>query len=252
MALEASRQEGLIGAEAPPRYRQIAGALAAEIARGLHEPGAALPSEHQLCRLFSVSRVTVRAALQQLVEDGLIERRHGAGSFVRPRVIHKPLGGLTDFRAEAERHGRTATTRLMSLIERPASIAERMKFGAATDAVHELVRLRLLDGVPAVYQTTLLPAGLLGPSAAAMLADGSLYAYLAHRGRQPAAAEDVVEAVALAPPAALVLKLPAGSPVFRFHRTARDRAGQVVELSDSLIRSDLYKLTFHPHLEDGR
>ena len=74
MALEASRQEGLIGAEAPPRYRQIAGTLAAEIARGLHEPGAALPSEHQLCRLFSVSRVTVRAALQQLVEDGLIER----------------------------------------------------------------------------------------------------------------------------------------------------------------------------------
>ncbi len=228
-----------------PRYVRIANALAREIERGLYDSGAALPSEHTLCRLLGVSRVTVRAALRVLAERRLIVKRHGAGTFVRAGAIHKALDTAVDFHAEAAAHGRRSGTQVLGFVARRPTIRERMVFAIAPEAeVGELRRLRRIEGVPAVLQTSVHPPGLLDAAAARALADRSLYRYLAGRGAKVAATEDVVEAVSLAREQAAALALPAGSPVFRAFRTARDAGGRVVEIGESLIRSDFYKLVF--------
>ncbi len=232
-----------------PLYLQIAQTLADQITQGLQPPGLPLPSEHQLTSLFGVSRVTVRAALAELSRRGMIERRHGAGSFVRASSIRREMGALIDFRTEAARHGRVASTRLLTLTRRAPAIGERIRFGLpAPPQIWEALRLKLLNGVPAMLQRTVLPETALGADAAEALRSGSLYAYLGQRGLRPATAEDVVEAVALEAAAAAHLKLPPGSPVFRFLRLGRLADGKAIELTESLIRSDSYKLVFNPRL----
>ena len=180
----------------------------------------------------------------------MIDRRQGAGSFVRAGSVRREMGALVDFRTEAARHGRVASTRLLTLTRRAPAIGERIRFGLpAPTQVWEAMRLRFLDGVPALLQRTVLPDAALGADAPEALRAGSLYAYLERRGMRPATADDMVEAVALEATAAGHLKLPVGSPVFRFLRLGRLADGQAVELSESLIRSDSYKLVFNPRLK---
>jgi GntR family transcriptional regulator len=67
-----------------PLYQQIADIIGGRIARGVYEPNRAIPSEHELCAMFSVSRPTVRAAVQLLVERRLVRPVRGKGTFVLP------------------------------------------------------------------------------------------------------------------------------------------------------------------------
>src|SRR5829696_4111801 len=94
------------------RYRAIE-----EYLRSLVEgagPGDPLPSEAELCERFSVSRMTVRQALQELTNDGLVERRRGQGTFVAHRPVHRRPGVFLSFTEEMNRRGVQATSRLLS------------------------------------------------------------------------------------------------------------------------------------------
>src|SRR4029453_5754878 len=94
------------------RYRAIEGYL-----RSLVEgagPGDPLPSEAELCERFSVSRMTVRQALQELTNDGLVERRRGQGTFVAHRPVPRRPGGFLSSPEEMHRGGPQATSRLLS------------------------------------------------------------------------------------------------------------------------------------------
>ncbi|WP_209428060.1 GntR family transcriptional regulator [Pararhodobacter sp. SW119] len=238
----------------PPRYEQIADELASEIAEGRIAARMKLPSEHALMRIFDVSRVTVRSALSLLDRRGLIESRQGAGHFVRQsgNPIRQPTGPLSGFRLQAERHGYRVGEQILGLEQRKATSAERLKFGALPpETLWELKRLRLLDSVPAVLQTILLPADVLSQLDPTELR-GGLYACLDRRGLRPHRAEDIVDAIALSPDAATRLCLPVGSPVFRFNRVASLQAGRVIEVTQSLVRSDLLKIVLTPGEEGER
>src|SRR5919206_3918858 len=96
----------------PSRYREIERYL-----RGLVEgasPGDPLPSEAELCERFSVSRMTVRQALAELTNDGLVERRRCQGTFVTHRPVHRRPGVFLSFTEEMNRRGVQATSRLLA------------------------------------------------------------------------------------------------------------------------------------------
>ena len=94
------------------RYREIERYLRAQVEGA--PPGAPLPSEAELCERFSVSRMTVRQALQELTNDGLVERRRGQGTFVAHRPVHRRPGVFLSFTEEMNRRGVQATSRLLS------------------------------------------------------------------------------------------------------------------------------------------
>ncbi|HEY6710236.1 MAG TPA: GntR family transcriptional regulator, partial [Actinomycetota bacterium] len=161
------------------RYREIEGYLRTlvEAAR----PGDPLPSEAELCERFSVSRMTVRQALAELTNDGLVERRRGQGTFVTHRPVHRRPGVFLSFTEEMHRRGAQATSRLLSagLDDPRRPEAEDLGLAPGSQLVR-VVRVRLADGVPvALEDAALVPelAGVLEED----LGGGSLHSALERR-----------------------------------------------------------------------
>src|SRR5919112_3355580 len=162
------------------RYRAIEGYL-----RSLVEgagPGDPLPSEAELCERFSVSRMTVRQALQELTNDGLVERRRGQGTFVAHRPVHRRPGVFLSFTEEMNRRGGEAASRLLSAGLDDPRQPEALDLGLAPDSqVVRVVRVRLADGVPvALEDAALVPE--LGAVLEEDLGGGSLHGALERRG----------------------------------------------------------------------
>lgn len=117
-----------------------------------------LPSEREFCDIYDLSRITVRQALQELEREGYIYKLHGKGTFVAPKSYNQNLVKLYSFTEEMKAKGKNPTTNVISFKE--IAIDERLanKMGLEPFAeVFQVVRLRLADGEPLMYETTYLP-----------------------------------------------------------------------------------------------
>jgi GntR family transcriptional regulator len=141
-----------------PRHEQISSWLRTGIDSGEWGADTQLPSENELCETFSVSRVTVRRALQTLEADGMIYRRHGLGSFVCPRKVTQGLVRLTDFAQDMLRVGKVPASEVThrAYEECPPDVAEYLGIlpGAS---VLRIDRLRLGDWEPIAFDRTWIP-----------------------------------------------------------------------------------------------
>jgi GntR family transcriptional regulator len=227
-------------------YRRIAQELKSDIESGVYADGDHFPSESALQEHYGVSRVTIRTALALLHEEGLIERRRGSGTVVRSHVHHKVLSNIVDFHCEARMMGRKPGSRVLSIAPRKSRIRERIVFDLAPDEmVIELCRLRLLDGVPVVLQTSSHPCYLLEAVSAKDLRDRSLYDFFRReKGIIIGEAEQIIEPYSIEHQEAELLQIPDGTAVMKAHRLTRDSKGRPLELATNLIRGDYYKYFF--------
>ena len=129
-----------------PKYLRIHGALRDRITSGRWPAGSPLPSQRELAGEFSVSIMTLRQALQLLADDGLIDTRHGSGTYVASRYAYG-LGHLRSFAADLAAQGAQITTRLLAAdtVAAPDDVGARL---GAAGQVLRLRRLRLADGRP--------------------------------------------------------------------------------------------------------
>jgi len=233
-------------------YRQIAQELKSDIESGVYANGAPFPSETILQKYYGVSRDTVRSALALLKEEGLIERRKGSGTTVHCKAYHKMLQRIVDFHSEAKTLGRKPNSKVLSCSTRKSNIRERIQFDIRPQGkVVELRRLRYLDGVPVILQTSSHPADILEGMKVSDLNDRSLYSYLQSRkGIVVRDAEQVLEPFTIGDEDARLLDVSAGTAVFRAYRTTRDTTGRVLELAENLIRGDYVKYTFQFSAEE--
>lgn len=141
-----------------PLYQQLAARLRRQIADGVYRPGDRLPSEAELCAQFGVSRITVRAALDQLVDAGLLWRQRGKGTFVTAPLVEHELIRLTDFVEDMAAAGLRPASRITHFGEEyaPPDVAAQLDVGRRTPVVR-LDRLRLADDTPIAFDVTYLP-----------------------------------------------------------------------------------------------
>lgn len=140
-----------------PLYDQIERNLRDLIINGKLSPGEMMPSEWELVELYGVSRLTVRRALDELVRQNWLERKHGVGTFVRqPRAASISASKLS-FTEQMRSIGRQPTSRLVSKRNLPATakIARFLRISAG-DLVIEITRVRLADGEPILLETSCL------------------------------------------------------------------------------------------------
>ena len=137
-----------------PRYYEIEQALRARIA-GL-QPHEALPSDAQLCEEFGVSRMTARNAVQRLVQEGLVYRVPGRGTFVADESAHRTATHVLSFTDEMRRRGREPSSRVVESRRRRATKDERRRL--ETENVVVLRRVRLADREPVALETAVFPA----------------------------------------------------------------------------------------------
>ena len=232
-----------------PRYTQLYRHIAAAIGSGVLETDAQLPPERDLAELADVSRVTVRKAVAQLVDEGMLEQRRGAGTFVRPpkpKLVHS-LSALLSFTEYMRQRGKTSTSQILRRGLFLPIPDEQMALGlAGADRVARVDRLRSADGLPMALEWSSLPQDIL-PDPERV--ETSLYDVLRARGNAPVRAVQRITAVNLAAADAALLRLPDGAAVLRIDRTAYLPSGRPIEFTRGLYRSDIYDFVAELRLE---
>ncbi len=223
-----------------PRYKQLCRHIGGLVKSGELLADDQLPSEREVAEIAQISRVTVRKAIAELVSEGLIEQRQGAGSFVRGNGerFEQSLSSLVSFTENLKARGITSTsTVLLAGVFRPAP-SETMVFGLSSHhQVARVHRLRHGDGVPMALEHSSLPEDILPRPDKIHL---SLYEVLRARGTAPVRAVQRVQAVNATGPVADHLDLAEGSAILQIERTAFLASGRPIEFTSGLYRSDIY------------
>jgi GntR family transcriptional regulator len=146
-----------------PLYGKVEGVLASEIARGDLTPGDRLPSEDQLLERFGVSRITVRRAIQNLIQRGMVEIRRGHGTYVLAPKISQELTRLTGFVEDMAAHGRKASARDLSqdVVAADSTVARQLgisKQSRRSQGKNDFIILEFVDMSINSVLSTLLPA----------------------------------------------------------------------------------------------
>lgn len=143
-----------------PLYLKLRQTIEDAINGGRLKHGDALPPERDIAESACVSRVTVRKAVDDLVRDGLLVRRHGSGTFVVKPItrMQQPLTKLTSFTEDMRRRGMTASTQWLDRGLFHPTGDEMMTLGLSQSAmVARLTRLRLANDQPIALEVTSLP-----------------------------------------------------------------------------------------------
>jgi GntR family transcriptional regulator len=224
-----------------PKYLRIHGELRDRITSGQWPPGTPLPSQHELAGQFGVSIMTLRQALQLLTDDGLIQARHGSGTYVAARYAYD-LGHLHSFASDLAAQGAEITTELLAAdaVVPPADVGARL--GAPGDVLR-LRRLRRSGGRPLIVQTSYLPAELARIVEPQDLAHRGLYAILAEHGLAVTRAHETISPTTLGPRDARDLARPQASPALLSHRISFTSTGTPVVDDHALLPADSVVIT---------
>jgi GntR family phosphonate transport system transcriptional regulator len=198
-----------------PIYRQISDLLRREI-QDLYKPGDVLPPEGELAQRFSVNRHTLRRAIDELVAEGLVIRRHGSGVFVLSPAIDYSINAETRFTATLESQGMSTRSRVLrkQVIPAKGGVASRLKIKEGEDVIF-LETLREVEGKPFCVISHFLPLSDV-PQVQESYDSGSLHAFLDKQcdirlQRQ----ESLISAVMPESDDALLLNMPRNLPVLR-------------------------------------
>jgi GntR family transcriptional regulator len=236
---------------ATPLYHQIRDLLLDEIQNGGFSPGERIPSEADLEAKYKVSRITVRQAIQSLVQEGLLYRQQGRGTFVaRPKVRHS-LNTLTSFSRQMLDRGMTPSTKLIEseIVAARGLVQEALAVPDGT-LVTKLRRLRLADEEVMGIQTAYIPVSLC-PELADLIGDNiSLYDLLRRKyDLRPVRAIENYTAVLLEPYEARLLDQKQRQPALAAERITYLADNRALEYVTSILRADRYTLTVELHGE---
>lgn len=229
---------GLVSlASGEPLYRQLGRALKTAIDESVLKRGAVIPSERDLSTGLGLSRVTVRKAIDNLVSDGLLDRRQGAKTVVSSR-LEKSLATMTSFSEDMRSRGlEPGCVWISREISRP-SPAEMMALGIpGHEKVVRLRRLRTADTMPIAIETATLPARFV-PDPEAIGA--SLYEYLAAHGAMPVRAMQRMQAKPATEEERRLLVTPEGTSLLTMERRCFLADDQIVEFTQTKYRGDVY------------
>jgi DNA-binding GntR family transcriptional regulator len=233
--------EQLLPADGPTAslWVRLAAGLEGAIGSGALAPGARLENEVALSERLGVSRPTVRRAIQELVDKGLLVRRRGIGT----QVVHGSVARqieLTSLYDDLATAGKVPGTRLIELATTPAAPLVASQLGIEPEAeVLRVRRVRLADDVPLAVLENYLPS-TYGDIDEERLSGGGLYHELRARGVVLRVARQRIGARKATNEEARLLDLPRGAPVLTMDRTAYDADGAAVEYGHHCYRPDLY------------
>lgn len=242
-ALSALTGEPLDPSSPTPLYQQLRDRITQVIATRAFDATTPLPTEEQIAEALGLARGTVRRCFADLVDEGVVVRKRGKGTFVAWGGGPHTIGTAFNFTAEVQALGMEPSSRVLSLrqVAAHAGVSRRLRVEDGTP-VWEIRRVRCADGRPLQHVTAYVPRDAC-PELAADDLTASLYTLIAEAsGRMPARAEEVYEAVSIDAAEARSLELPVGSPALRVLRTTYDQHGRPFETSVIVLRADRNRL----------
>jgi GntR family transcriptional regulator len=225
------------------RYRGIAADLAAKIRAGRYAPGEALPAQRELSATYGVTLMTLRQALRQLSDDGLIVQQPGRGTFVSPPHLAYQLGALQSLADDLTKQGHDVRTTVLARTVRraPANVVSQLRIRAGDTALR-LERLREFAGRPAVHQVSWVRQPHADEIREYDFGAVSLYGALADAGVAVARATETIRPGVLTTAAARHLQEPAGAPVFISDRVTHTLDGTAVVADRATILGSMMEI----------
>lgn len=238
----------LSGDDRLPRYQRLADELRNEVIQGAWRPGDRLPSENELAQQYNIAAGTVRQALRQLVEEGLLERFHGKGTFVRRPSFDASLFRFFRFRG-ANGETQIPESRILQLKQTsaPGLVSSKLKLPDNAKVIF-ISRLRLLSDVPVLVEEIWLPANTFKPLLSLNVADFGPLLYPLYDlrcGVVVARAEEDLTAEKANSATAKILRLDKSDPVIVVDRLAKGYDHEPLEWRRTRGRAD----QFHYHTE---
>jgi GntR family transcriptional regulator len=221
-----------------PLYQQLQRALRQAITSKALIAEAALPPERDLAEEFSISRITVRKALDGLVEEGLLTRRQGSGTFVAGQRVEKNFSKLSSFTEDMAARGRKAHSIWLSRAEGVVTPDEALSLGLAPGStVYRFNRIRYADEAPMALEYSTLPSFCLP---GVEVVGDSLYTALDQAGCRPVRALQRLRAVLFTADQAQLLGVNERDAGLRIERRGFLENGRLVEITTSYYRGDAY------------
>ena len=229
--------------KAKPVYQIVVESILDQVNSGQLESNQRLPSESELCQIYSVGRNTIRRAISELVNDGVLRTVPGVGTFVVDTRLEKTAEYLFGFSQEMQFLGKKVTSRVLEATIIPADpfLSRRLQIQLGAEVVF-LNRVRMMNGEPVAIERSYLPHDLCPGILAYDFSTSSLYETLSTvYDKRPDHAEQVIEASLATPEVSQLLELTPPAVVFVFRRETKMASGQVVEYVDSELRADRYR-----------
>ncbi len=237
-----------------PIYKQIYDGFFQLIESGKLKAGDSIPSERELCEDLNISRMTLRAAINQLVRDGLLTRKHGSNTFVSATRIVKSALGFMSFSEEMRTRNMTAKSNVITLEERKADDLTASQLDIPTGAVViYLERIRFANDEPMALEKVYLPSERFFGLLAYDFNIQSLYEVLENDFNCiPVIAEEIIESIVFNEEEAQLIGVLKNSPALLVKRITRDEKGNSVEAVNTLYRADRYRILLIRRRQEGK
>ncbi len=226
-----------------PRYVQAYSMLRDWISQGVYQPGAKLPPEGELCETFGVSRITIRKAIDMLVDDKLVVRQQGLGTFVVKDLAAAPVTGDMEQLLRKVQRLDNNTQIVDTALEDVVADAATAKDLALESGSHVLraTHLRLLDGQPIGYVEAFVPADLGLSFTASEIRQHPLLILLERKGIKVSAADQLIGAALADTRMARMLGTTVGAPLVKIQLIVFDDSQRPVERMVAWYRADHYQ-----------
>ncbi|SFJ53111.1 GntR family transcriptional regulator, frlABCD operon transcriptional regulator [Halobacillus dabanensis] len=237
----------LNNASSKPLYMQVKELITADIENGIYKPGEQLSSESELCRVYDTSRITIRRAILDLVDEGVLTRQQGKGTFVNEGKIQRELIAMSGFSQFVEEMGEVPKTSILSIEKVVASefkpkLAEVLKENQHTPLL-ELRRLHFLGDTPMIYEASYYSLSRFPNLENLIKENPSTYQTLKkHYDVQPMFNEKKLNGKTATTDVADYLNISKGSPLFEMEELVSCDYNIPIHFSTSLLPAN--KVTF--------
>ena len=238
-----SEMTRLIDKSSPvPLYFQISEAMSDGIKKKHLPTNTRIPPEDQLAQIFGVSKMTMRQALGKLVDDGILFRKKGSGTFISEKKIEREATQLVGFYEDIKRKGLTPSSRVIEkkLIRAETKLKEKLKLKAG-DRVIKIVRVRLANEIPLAVNYAYIPEKYCPDLLEEDLSDGSLSELVEEKYHLSVAyAVQSLQAAKATRHEASLLQISVGDPVLAMERTMYNADQWPVCHFENFFRGDKY------------
>jgi GntR family transcriptional regulator len=231
-----------LGRNGKPTYKRIQNVIRRRIEDGQLKPGDMVASERELAKAHKVSLMTARHALADLAREGMVERRHGSGTFVAPPKIH--FNKLMSYTEQMASRGLAANSRIVSsgVLDNEPEIAARLSLSASSH-LFTLERVRQAADEPFALETCYLSADEFPALTGGALERGSLFVTLEREyGIELAYADEEIDATAADLKTAELLAVTRGAPLLRIRQLIYTTKGRACMYVVGLYRSGRHTL----------
>ncbi|EGT3617322.1 GntR family transcriptional regulator [Clostridium perfringens] len=230
-----------------PVYYQLKEMIKEKITKGTWQVGQCIASERELTEAYGVSRMTVRQALGELVQEGLLVREKGKGTFVcEPKVKQEDMMSFSDIIKKA---GRSLITKVLDfeVINTPDELADTFD----VEKIYKINRLRLVDGEAVANEVVYIPCEYCGFVTKEDL-EGSLFKLLEEKGYVIESTESALAAVIMDEELKNLFNVDKQVPLLKSHNAALNSEGEIIYVEDAIYRSDKYVLEINISKREGK